>query len=92
MQHRHDDFGGWTSLLLVVVDRYPAPVVGDRNRLIRVDDDRDFGAISCQRLVNGIVDRLEHHVMKAGAIIGVANKHARPLSYGFKALQDLDVR
>ena len=45
-----------------------------------MDDDRDFGAISCQRLVDGIVDGLEHHVMKARAIIGVADYTFRAAS------------
>ena len=32
VQHRHDDLGGRTSLLFVVVDRDSAPVVRDRDR------------------------------------------------------------
>ena len=89
MQHRHDDLGGWTSLLFVVVDRNSATVVRNGDRLVRVNGHPDFGAIPCERFVNGIVDGLEHHVMKSGAVIGVADVHARTLSHGLEALQDL---
>ena len=46
----------------------------------------DLCAISRERLVDGIVDGLEHHVMKAGAVIGVADKHTGPFAHGLKAL------
>ena len=92
VQHRHDDFGGRPSFLFVVVDRDPATVVRDRDRLVRVDRHRDFGAVPCERFVDGIVDGLEHHMMEPGAVVGVTDIHAGPFSHGLQALQDLDVR
>ena len=91
VEHRHDDFGSRSSLFFVIVDRYPTTVVGDRHGLVRVNDHRHFGAVACKRLVNGIVDGLEHHMMKACAIIGVADIHSGPLAHGLEALQDLDI-
>ncbi len=43
-----------------------------------------------QRLVDGIVADLEHHVMQARAIVGIADVHARALAHGIQALQHLD--
>ena len=42
-----------------------------------------------QRLVNRIVGNFKHHVMQAAAVIRVANIHARALTHGVKALQNL---
>ena len=43
-----------------------------------------------QRLVDGVVDHLVDHVVQAGAVIGVADVHARPLAHRVQALQHLD--
>src|SRR5437764_12048466 len=37
-----------------------------------------------------MVDDLVHHVMKAGAVISVADIHPRPLAYRVEPTQDLD--
>ena len=47
-------------------------------------------AMAGQRLVDGVVDDLVDHVVQAGAVVGVADIHARPLAHGIEALQDLD--
>ena len=49
-----------------------------------------LGGVAGQRLVDGVVDDLVDHVMQAGAVIGVADIHARPLAHGIEALEDLD--
>ena len=46
--------------------------------------------VAGERLVDGVVDDLVDHVVQAGAVIGVADIHARPLAHGIEALQDLD--
>src|SRR3546814_14584640 len=43
-----------------------------------------------QRLVYGIVADLEHHMVQAGAVVGVADIHAGPLAHGIQPFQDLD--
>ena len=49
-----------------------------------------LGGVAGQRLVDGVVDDLVDHVVQAGAVIGVADIHARPLAHGVEALEDLD--
>jgi hypothetical protein len=39
-----------------------------------------------KRLIDRVIDNLENHVVKAGAIIGVTDIHSRPLSNGLQAL------
>ena len=53
---------------------------------IGVDGDRDVGAVTRQRFVDGVVDDLEDHVVQAGAVIGVADVHAGALSDRVEAL------
>ena len=55
-----------------------------------VDGDHDAVAIAGQRLVDGVVDDLEHHVVQAGAVIGIADVHAGALAHRIQALQHLD--
>ena len=43
-----------------------------------------------QRLVDGVVDDLVDHVVQAGAVVGIADIHARPLAHGIEAAQHLD--
>ena len=43
-----------------------------------------------QRLVDGVVDDLVDHVMEAGAIVRIADVHARTLPDGVETTQDLD--
>jgi len=92
MQHGHDHLGCRAPLLRMQVDRDTAPVIGHRDRFVGVDGDGDPAAVPGQRLVDGVVDHLEDHVVQAGAVIGVANVHARALAHGIESLEDLDVR
>ena len=67
-----------------------AAVVAHRHRAVRIERDVDFGGVAGQRLVDGVVDDLVDHVVQAGAVVGVADVHARPLAHGIEALEDLD--
>jgi len=49
--------------------------------LIRVDGDFDGVGVAGQRLVNGVVQYFEHHVVQAGAVLRVANVHAGALAH-----------
>src|SRR3546814_5865119 len=42
---------------------------------------------SSDLLVDRVVDHLEHHVVQAGAVVDVADVHARTLADGFQAAQ-----
>ena len=46
--------------------------------------------VAGERLVDGVVDDLVDHVVQAGAVVGVADIHARPLAHGVEAAQHLD--
>ena len=69
---------------------HAAPIITDRHRLIWMDNDIDPGAVASQSLVNGVVNKFEHHVVQACAVIGVTDIHARSLANRIQALEDLD--
>ena len=43
-----------------------------------------------ERLVDRVVGDLEHHVVEARAVVGVADIHAGALAHRVEALEDLD--
>jgi hypothetical protein len=92
VQFGHHDLGRRALELVVFLDagRDAAPIVEYRDGIVGVDGDHDLVAEAGQRLVDGVVHHLEHHVMQAGAIGGVADVHARALAHRLEALQDLD--
>ena len=92
VQLGHDDLGGRALELVVVLDagRDAAAVVQHRDRVVGMDGDHDLVAEAGQRLVDRVVDDLEHHVMQAGAVGGVADVHPGALAHRLEALQDLD--
>ena len=94
MQHHHDDLGSGTLGFVLVVQLYAnrnaASVVGHGNGVVRMDDYLDIVAIAGQRFVDGVVQHLEHHVMQAGAVRGVADVHAGTLAHRFQAFQLLN--
>ena len=67
-----------------------AAVVRHRHGTIGVERDRHRVTVARERLVNGVVGNLEHHMMQARSVLGVADVHARPFADGVKPLQDLD--
>ena len=86
VQHGHDDFGRGAALFRVDIDRNAAAVVRDGDGLIGVDRDDDPIAMTGQRLVDGVVDDLENHVVQAGAVIGVADVHSGAFAHRVKTL------
>ncbi len=55
-----------------------------------MDRHDDVVAVAGERLVDRVVDDLEHEVVQAGAIGGVADVHAGALAHGFQTFEDLD--
>ena len=90
VQLGHDDLGRRNAFALVDVDRNAAAVVAHRHRAVGIEHDVDGGGVAGERLVDRVVDDLVDHVMQAGAVIGVADIHARPLAHGVEALQHPD--
>ena len=88
------DLGGRALGLVLVVHlhagRNAAAVVDHRDRVVGVDGDDDVVAVAGQRFVDRVVDHLEHQVVQAGAVGGVADVHARALAHRLQAFEDLD--
>ena len=68
----------------------PRPLSLTVHGAVRIERHRHFGGVAGERLVDGVVDHLVDHVVQAGAVVGVADIHARPLAHGIEALEDLD--
>ena len=68
----------------------PRPLSVTVTRAVGVEGHGDRVAIAGQRLVDRVVDDLVDHVVQAGAVIGVADIHARPLAHGVEPAQHLD--
>ncbi len=92
VEHGHDDLGGGTAFLRVDVHGDATAVVLDRDGPVRMDGDGDFRAIIGQGLVDGIIHHLEHHVVQAGTVIGVADVHTRAFANRIQPFQYLDIR
>src|SRR5687768_9157716 len=92
MQHSHDDLCRGHAFFLVRVDRNATAIVADADGFVGVNGDADLGAMTGQRFVDGVVHHLEHHVVQAGAVIGVTDVHARALAYGIQTFEYLDTR
>ena len=90
MQHGHDDLGCRATFFGMDVDGNAATVVAHRDGFIGVNDDFDFGAVTGERFVDRVVDDFEHHVVEAGAVIGITDVHAGALANRIEPLQNLD--
>ena len=90
VQLGHDDLRRRNAFLGVNPGRNPAAIVGHAHRAVGVEDDVDQVAIAGERLIDGIVRNLEHHVMQPRAIVGIADIHPRPLANGIEPAQHLD--
>jgi hypothetical protein len=90
VQDRHDHFSRGAALFGMDAHRNAAPIVIDADRTVVVNRHFDVIAVPGQRLVDGVVHHLEHHMVQPGAIIGVADVHAGPFTDRFQPLQDLD--
>ena len=86
----HDDLGGGHAFALVDVGRNAAPVVAHRAGTVGVERDDDGFCVAGEGLVDRVIDDLVDHVVQAGTVVGVADIHARPLTDGVEALEDLD--
>ena len=90
VQDGEHDLGCRPLLLLHRVDGDAAPVVGDGDRVVRVDHDLDLVGLAGERLVDSVVDNLVDQVVEAAGA-GRADVHARPLADGLETLEDGDV-
>ncbi|MEY3597219.1 MAG: hypothetical protein RL543_1172 [Pseudomonadota bacterium] len=70
--------------------RDAAPIIADGDRAIGIQRDCYEIRKPCQSLVNGVVNDLVHHVVKARAVIRIADIHSGAFADSIEAFQDLD--
>ena len=90
MQHRQANFHRGAVHLRVKIDREAAPVIQHARGTVGVQGDGDFGAVACQRFVDGVIYNFINQVIQT-AHIGGADIHARPFSYGLQSLEHLNL-
>ncbi|OAV74332.1 hypothetical protein Barb7_02180 [Bacteroidales bacterium Barb7] len=89
MEHREHHFQRRFTFFLVEIDRNASPVVNDGHRVILVDKYINVLAMTCQRLVNGVIHDLVNQMMKS-LFADVANVHGRPFAHGFQSFKHLN--
>src|SRR5262249_19737237 len=89
MELSHDDFGGGDPFALVNVRRDAAAIVADGTGAVRIERDDHLLGETGQRFVDRVVDDLVDHMVEPGAVIGIADIHARPLAHGVETFEDL---
>src|SRR5690606_500578 len=67
-----------------------SPIILDADRPFGVQCDEDSVAMPGECFVDRIVADLEHHVMQAGPVIGVADVHAGAFPHRIQPFEDLD--
>ena len=55
-----------------------------------MDNNLNCVTVTSQRLVNGVIDHLEHHVVEAGTVVGIADIHPWTLPYRIEAFKNLN--
>jgi hypothetical protein len=91
MQRGHDHLESRSLLFGMQVHRDPASIIPDCNGSILVDGHQNSIAVTCERLVNGVVHHLVDQVMKT-AHTHIADIHGGAFTNGFQPFEDLDIR
>jgi hypothetical protein len=55
-----------------------------------MDGDNDIFTVPCERFVDSVIHNLKYHVVQTGAVIRIADIHARALTYRIQPFQDFD--
>ena len=90
MKDGENDLDRGDFLFRMLVDRDAAAVVDNRDGIVFVNRDIDFGAIAGKGLVDGVVHNLIHKVVQTTRTRRT-DIHAGAHTHGFKALEDLNV-
>uniref|UniRef100_A0A0N4ZJK4 Phenol hydroxylase n=1 Tax=Parastrongyloides trichosuri TaxID=131310 RepID=A0A0N4ZJK4_PARTI len=80
VQLGEDQLDARHALFGVDVHGHAATVVGHGDRTVLVQGDGDQCCMAGEGFVDGVVDHLEDHVVQAGAVIRIADIHARALT------------
>ena len=89
MQDGVNDLYTGDARLGLDIDRDTTAIVDDRDGVVRIDGNLDFGAVAGQSLVHSVVDDFIDQVMQTGGG-GAADVHTRTASDRFQTFQDLD--
>ena len=90
MKAGENDLDRGDFLFRMLVDRDAAAVVDNRDGIVLMNRDIDFGAIAGKGLVDGVVHNLIHKVVQTTRTRRT-DIHAGAHTHGFKALEDLNV-
>ena len=80
VQHRHNHFRR-RNPFAVHFGRYATAVIRYADGLAHMDNHANFITVPRQRLIDRVVHKLEHHMVQACAVIGVADIHTRALAH-----------
>ena len=86
VQHRHDHLQGRLIQLFVHTRGNTAPIVSDRDRIIRMDHKIYVCTITRQVLIDRVIDDLPYQMVESLGIC-TSNIHARPLAHGFEPFE-----
>src|SRR5229473_3027585 len=81
VQYGHNHFRSGAALRSNDAGRNPATVIRNSNRIVGMNNDPHLGTIACKNLIDGIINRLKHHMVQAGTIVSVADVHPWALTY-----------
>ena len=68
----------------------PRPSSVTVHRTVGVERHRDLCRMAGERLVDCVVDDLIDHVVQSGAVVRIADIHARPLANGIEPAQNFN--
>ena len=88
MKHGEGDLDN-RAARCVKLDRDPAAVVLDGDAVVGVNRDGEAMSAPGEVLVNGVGDELQDKVVEPGAIVDIADVHARPLADRRDAVESL---
>ena len=90
VQHGHDDLDGGLVLGGVLIHGNTATVILDAHRAIGLDGHVDFGGVTGERFVHGVINDLVDQVVQT-ALGGRADVHAGAFTNRLQAFQHGDV-
>ena len=90
VQNGHDHFRRRHALFRVNTGWDTTAIIGDRDRVVRMDRDHDVFTVTRERFVDSVIYHLEYHVVQTGAVIRVADIHTRALTHRIQPFQDFD--
>ena len=90
MELGHDHFGRGDAFLRMDLGWNATAIILHGHGTVGVQRHRHIIGITCERLVDGVVDNLVDHVMEARAVVRIADIHTGTLADRIEPFQDLD--